>query len=66
MSVCVSECVCARFPVTVRELANRRLLVFGTPDAIAMAAMSPSRVAWMTVVARSVLRRQALQGCTPR
>ena len=35
-----------------------RLQVFATPDIIAMAAMSPNRVAWMTAVARGVLRRK--------
>jgi hypothetical protein len=45
--------------LVVREDGNDgRLQVFATPDAIAMAAMSPCRVAWMTVVARAVLRRQ--------
>jgi hypothetical protein len=46
--------------LVVREYGNRRLQVFATPDAIAMAAMSPDRVAWMTAVARAVLRRQGL------
>jgi hypothetical protein len=45
--------------LVVRERGNDgRLQVFATPDALAMAAMSPCRVAWMTVVARAVLRRQ--------
>jgi hypothetical protein len=52
--------------LVVRDCYNQRLQVFATPDAIAMAAMSRIRVAWMIVVARSVLRRQTLQGCTPR
>jgi hypothetical protein len=43
--------------LVVRELGNRRLQVLATPDTIAMAAMSPVRVAWMAVVARAVLRR---------
>jgi hypothetical protein len=43
--------------LVVREVYNQRLQVFTTPDAIAMAAMSPHRVAWMAIVARSVLRR---------
>jgi hypothetical protein len=34
--------------------------VFSTPDAITMAAMPPVRVAWMTVVARGVLRRRVM------
>jgi hypothetical protein len=44
--------------LVVRDLY--RIQVFTTPEAIAMAAMSPCRVAWMTVVARSVLRRRVL------
>jgi hypothetical protein len=45
--------------LVVREDANSgRLQVFATPDIIAMAAMSPNRVAWMTAVARGVLRRK--------
>jgi hypothetical protein len=43
--------------LVVREQGNRRLQVFTTPDTIAMASMSPVRVAWMTVVARGVFRR---------
>jgi hypothetical protein len=40
-----------------------RLQVFATPDTIAMATMSLSRVAWMGAVARAVLRRrQHFQG----
>jgi hypothetical protein len=46
--------------LVVREFVNERLQVFATPDAIAMAAMSRSRVAWMGAVARAVLRRQGL------
>jgi hypothetical protein len=45
--------------LVVRDCNNDRLQVFATPDVIAMAAMSPHRVAWMTVVARAVLRRSA-------
>jgi hypothetical protein len=41
--------------LVVRERDNRRLQVFATPDAIAMAAMSPNRVVWMAAVARAVL-----------
>ncbi len=53
--------------LVVREAGKGgRLQVFGTPDAIAMAAMSPVRVTWMAAVARGVLRRQTLQGSTPR
>jgi hypothetical protein len=43
--------------LVVRDADNRRLQVFATPDAIAMATMPPARVAWMAVVARGVLRR---------
>jgi hypothetical protein len=46
--------------LVVRERGNGRLQVFATPDAVAMAAMSRSRVAWMGAVARAVLRRQGL------
>ncbi len=48
--------------LVVREYVNERLQVFATPDTIAMAAMSPVRVAWMTAVARGVLRRQQVAG----
>jgi hypothetical protein len=45
--------------LVVREDGNfGRLQVFATPDIIAMASMSPDRVAWMTAVARGVLRRK--------
>jgi hypothetical protein len=45
--------------LVVREDGNSgRLQVFATPDIITMAAMSPNRVAWMTAVARGVLRRK--------
>jgi hypothetical protein len=43
--------------LVVREFGSGRLQVFATPDAIAMAAMPPVRVAWMAAVARGVLRR---------
>ena len=43
--------------LVVREATNCRLQVFATPDAIAMAAMSPVRVAWMGVVARGGVLR---------
>jgi hypothetical protein len=46
--------------LVVRELY--RLQVFATPDTIAMAAMSPVRVAWMAAVACGVLRRQQVAG----
>jgi len=48
--------------LVVREWGSGRLQVFSTPDAIAMATMPHVRVAWMTVVARGVLRRQSSQG----
>ncbi len=44
--------------LVVREWIYERLQVFATPDAIAMAAMSPNRVAWMGAVAQAVLRRR--------
>jgi hypothetical protein len=45
--------------VVVSEVGNGgRLQVFATPDALAIAAMSPNRVAWMTAVARGVFRRK--------
>jgi hypothetical protein len=44
--------------LVVRERGNGRLQVFATPDAIAMAAMSHMRVAWMGAVARAVPRRR--------
>jgi hypothetical protein len=50
--------VVPRLGLVVRDLD--RIQVFTNPDAIAMAAMSPCCVAWMTVVARSVLRRRVL------
>ena len=43
--------------LVVREWGSNRLQVFGTPDAIAMAAMSCMRVAWMVAVARAVVHR---------
>jgi hypothetical protein len=46
--------------LVVPERGNGRLQVFATPNAIAMAAMSPNRVVWMAAVARAVLRRQGL------
>jgi hypothetical protein len=44
--------------LVVREWVNERLQVFATPDAIAMAAMSHMRVAWMVAAARAGLRRR--------
>jgi hypothetical protein len=53
--------------LVVREADNDgRLQVFATPDAIAMAAMSPCRVAWMGVVAVAVLRRRVVVPPRPR
>jgi hypothetical protein len=46
--------------LVVREL--ERVQVFAAPDAIAMAAMSPIRVAWMGAVARTVPRRRRPEG----
>jgi hypothetical protein len=43
--------------LVVRELGNRRLQLFATPDAFAMAAMSRMRVAWMAAVMRGAARR---------
>ena len=40
--------------LVVRELLEQRLQVFATPSAVAMAAMSPHRVAWMVAVARGL------------
>jgi hypothetical protein len=48
--------------LVVREYGNRRLQVFATPDAIAMAAMPLVRVAWMAAVARGVFRRVKPRG----
>ncbi len=49
--------------LVVREWGNvGRLQVFATPDAIAMAAMSPDRVAWMTAVARAGCVAEASSG----
>jgi hypothetical protein len=44
--------------VVVRESWGERLQVFASPDAIAMAAMSHMRVAWMVAAARAGLRRR--------
>ncbi len=44
--------------LVVREAFSQRLQVLATPDTIAMAAMSPSRVAWMAVVLRAQLVRE--------
>ena len=39
------------------KMATICLQVFASPDAIAIAAMSPLRVAWMVAVVRTVFRR---------
>ena len=46
--------------LVVREYDGGRLQVFATPDAVAMAAMSPLRVGWMVGVARAALARARL------
>jgi hypothetical protein len=46
--------------LVLREHDNWRLVVFANPNEVAMAAMSPWRVAWMGVVVRGALRRQRL------
>jgi hypothetical protein len=47
--------------LVVRDIASGgRLQFFATPDAIAMASMSPLRVVWMAAVARGTGRRRAL------
>lgn len=49
----------------VREYGyNGRLQLFATPDVVAMAAMSPCRVAWMTGVNRGILHRVKRCACT--
>jgi hypothetical protein len=44
--------------LAVRDYGNGRLQVFATPEVVAMGAMAPLRVAWMTTVARAVLHHQ--------
>lgn len=49
----------------IREYGyNGRLQLFATPDVMAMAVMSPCRVAWMTGVNRGVLHRVKRFACT--
>ncbi len=48
--------------LVVREEGNSRVQFFATPDAIAMAAMSVHRVAWMVGVARGVVLVGSHQG----
>jgi hypothetical protein len=52
--------------LVVQDFGNERLQVFTTPDAIAMASMSHVRVAWMSVVARGILRRQLVPAPSER
>jgi hypothetical protein len=54
--------------VVQEAYSDGRLQFFATPDAIAMASMSPFRVAWLAAVARAVVRRRvtANQGAKPR
>jgi hypothetical protein len=52
--------------LVVREAGNGgRLQVFATPDAVAMVAMSPARVAWMGAVARGLRGRRRVRRGTP-
>lgn len=44
--------------LVVRESFGQRLQVFATPDDVAMATMSPTRVAWMVAVGRGILCRR--------
>ncbi len=52
--------------LVVREHIGFRLQVFATPDTIAMAAMSPVRVAWVGAVARAAARRRLAAFSTTR
>jgi hypothetical protein len=55
--------------LVVQDLArDGHMQFFATPDAIAMASMSPFRVAWVAAVARAVARRRvtANEGAKPR
>jgi hypothetical protein len=47
--------------LVVREYGNERLQVFASPDAIAIAAMSHLRVAWIVAVARAAALRGPLR-----
>jgi hypothetical protein len=48
--------------LVVREFGSGgRLQLFATPEVIAMASMSPHRLAWMAAVARGVLSRAVLR-----
>jgi hypothetical protein len=47
--------------LVVRELGNDgRVQFFATPDAIAMASMSATRVGWMVAVSRGALHRRGV------
>ncbi len=49
--------------LVVRDLAHVQF--FATPDTIAMASMSPCRVAWMVAVSRGLLRRRSTVTASP-
>jgi hypothetical protein len=49
--------------LVVRDLAH--VQYFTTPDTIAMASMSPCRVAWMVAVSRGLLRRRSTVAASP-
>ena len=52
--------------LVVRESGSYgRVQVFTTPDTIAMASMSPCRVAWMVAVSRGLLRRRSTVIASP-
>ena len=52
--------------LVVRESGGYgRVQVFATPAAIAMASMSPCRVAWMVAVFRGLLRRRSTVAASP-
>jgi hypothetical protein len=42
-----------------------RVQLFATPDTVAMASMSPCRVAWMVAVSRGLLRRRSTVAASP-
>jgi hypothetical protein len=52
--------------LVVRENGNGgQVQFFATPAAIAMASMSPCRVAWMVAVSRGLLRRRSIVAASP-
>ena len=52
--------------LVARENGNGgRVQFFATPDTIAMASMSPCRVAWMVAVSRGLLRRRSTVAASP-